>query len=56
MVNWLARAKSNPARNAASSSIVFGSVDVADEAAAAMFTASFPDPIARRIDAAPRRK
>jgi hypothetical protein len=47
MVNWLARARSNPARNAPSSSIVFGSVDrLADEAAAAMFTASFPDPIA----------
>jgi hypothetical protein len=36
MVNWLARARSNPARNAASSSIDFGSVDrLADAAAAA---------------------
>jgi hypothetical protein len=47
MVNWLARARSNPARKAASSSTIFGSVDrLADEAAAAIFTASFPDPIA----------
>ena len=47
MVNWLARAKSHPARNATSSSIVFGSVDrLTEEPAAGMFTASFPAPIA----------
>jgi hypothetical protein len=55
MVNWLARASSNPVRSAGMPSTTFGPIDPkVDEAGRAeLFTAFFLAHIAWRIDSAP---